>query len=320
MLTLLLVLPGIPLLLRQRAGKARLDTAQRLSNQTQGSISFSADEQKPSDLPGKKSIVKSVAAMAGFYPASSLPLLILWAVPLSVALAGVAYLALVRGDQVCRLFGLVALSVGVGVVALRVNTTRHILPLVPILAVALARVVQYWAARVRLRSAGLIIGTLILGLYVAGFFRQAFVHHGRPWQNLVGVVQQNYRPGDEVIFDVLYAQIPFDYFARQVHFRAQETGFPLSIYDWWDKQEFKGWGGPVIMQADLDRLALDIQAQRPNTIWLVLDETYYYDPHNALLARLRRLGQVDESRLPPDPDNPDAEGDESLHLFRLTLN
>jgi hypothetical protein len=192
------------------------------------------------------------------------------------------------------------------------------LPLVPLLVLAIASTIRYGAAMPRWRRLSLAVGTLILCLYAAGFSRQAFMRHGRPWQNLVSIVQQKYRPGDQVIFDVLYSQVPFDYFARHAHFKPQESGFPFSIYDWWDKQSNKAWGGPVILQSDLDQFISGLSASKSKTLWLVLYETYYYDPHNALLARLRQLGQVTEVSLPPDRDTTSSQ--EALRLIRITIH
>jgi len=103
-------------------------------------------------------------------------------------------------------------------------------------------------------------GAMILCVYAAGFYRQALKPHGRPWQNVVSAVQQNYRPGDTVVFDALYAQVPFDYFAHRMNFNPTESGFPISIYDWWNSQGFKGWGSPVIMKSDLDQYVSNLSA------------------------------------------------------------
>ena len=112
----------------------------------------------------------------------------------------------------------------------------------------------------------------------------------------------------------------FDYFARHMDFHPEESGFPLSIYDWWEKQGYKGPGGPVIMNSDLDEYLSRLSASRPKAVWLVLFETSYYDPHDALLARLRQLGQSTEIRLPSDPDTPDLR---KIHLcasIRISIN
>jgi hypothetical protein len=203
------------------------------------------------------------------------------------------------------------------VFALHLYATRYLLPLVPLLVIALARGVQYVWEIIHWRAAAVILGSSILAIYTAAFFRQAIVPHPRPWEDLETAVEQQYRPGDTVIFDVLYAEVPFDYYARQRGFHPQETGFPLSIYSWWDSQWFKGWGGPVILQSDLDRFTANLSASNSRTLWLVLSETNYYDPHQALLARLRGIGQVTELQLPQEPRAGTA--DESPRLIRVSL-
>jgi mannosyltransferase len=317
LMTLLLVSPGIPVLLHQRAGKNQLEIAKALSRRNPRALSFVAVQQAATTPIGLKTLPKSVAAMAGFYPApSSLPLLIC-ALPLVIAFAGVAFLLVAEGDEVCRLFAVVLFAVGAGIVAGHLYATRYMLPVVPLLVLALARAVQYWASKPRWRVPSLILGALVLALYAAGLFRQAFAHHGHPWQNLVSAVQQNYRPGDEIIFDVLYTQVPFDYFACQAHFHPREDGFPLSVYKWWGQQDFKGWGGPVILRSDVDRFVSNQSASRAKTVWLVLYETDYYDPRLALLAKLRQVGHVDEITLPSESD-PAAAQDQPLRLIRVS--
>lgn len=51
-------------------------------------------------------------------------------------------------------------------------------------------------------------GVAIMGLYLAGFARQALRHHGHPWQNLRIAIEHDYLPGDRIVFDALYAQVP----------------------------------------------------------------------------------------------------------------
>lgn len=73
----------------------------------------------------------------------------------------------------------------------------------------------------------------------------------------------------------------------------------------------------MILRSDLDQFVSGLSASQSKTVWLVWYETYYYDPHDALLARLRQLGQVTEFRLPPDRDTPDPK--EALRLVRVSL-
>jgi hypothetical protein len=72
----------------------------------------------------------------------------------------------------------------------------------------------------------------------------------------------------------------------------------------------------VILHADLDDFPARLAASDAKTLLIVRYETYYYDPQDALLARMRQLGKVEEISLPPDPDA--TSEDESLRLFRVT--
>jgi hypothetical protein len=314
LLTALLIAPGISPLLYRNSLKHELNQARDASFSNPKALSFGATEQKPSEI---RRLAKSAAAMAGFFPASSPLLLLLFALPLAMTLAGAVYLGVAKDDVLCRLFVIMIISVGMGAVLLHLSATRYLLPLVPLLVLAAVRAIQFACTNSRWRVASLYAGTFIFCLYATGFFRQVSIHHGHPWQNLVGAVQQNYQSEDAIVFDVLYAQVPFDYFARQAHFQPRETGFPLSIYDWWDKQRNQAWGGPVILRADLNDFTARLSASDLKTVWLVRYETYYYDPQDALLDRMRQLGQVTEISLPTEPDA--TEADESPRLFRVSL-
>ena len=94
------------------------------------------------------------------------------------------------------LFLLLCLLLVHWMVVIEANTSKSVPPLI----LALARVLQYWIAQARWRTAGAVIATAILSVYMAGFFRQAVRPHGQSWRNVVHIVQQSYQPGDEVVF------------------------------------------------------------------------------------------------------------------------
>ena len=313
-LTFLLAVPGISLALTQYHLKTRMDRELERSSVDPSALSYG--HEVPSEgFSGR--LVRSAATVAGFYPARSAGMLLLFALPLLCVFAGIAYLALFKGDEVCRLLGLVVLGMSVGVAFLHLGNTRYILPLIPLLVLAIARVLQFWSDSLRWQPVALTTAALLVCVYGAGFYRQAFRHRGHPWQNLVSAVQRGYHEGDQVVFDALYAQVPFDYFAEHLAFRPRETGFPISIYDWWSRQSFEGWSGPVVKLADLNRFV--DTAPRSRTLWLVLYETYYYDPHEQLLQRLRERAEVTEVKLPPDPDAQDSDDDPGLRLIRVVF-
>jgi hypothetical protein len=73
------------------------------------------------------------------------------------------------------------------------------------------------------------------------------------------------------------------------------------------------------MQSDLDQFVSGTLASDSKILWLVLYETNYYDPHDALLTRLRHLGQVTEVRFPPEQDAPASEEDPPPRLIRISV-
>jgi 4-amino-4-deoxy-L-arabinose transferase-like glycosyltransferase len=313
-LTLGFVAPGLPIAMTQYHLKKQMDHDLKRSHVDPSALSY-GNEVSLQEFSG--SLVKSAAAVAGFYPARSRALILLLALPLVCVFGGIGYLALFKGDELCRLLGMVVLTLSVGIVFVHHGNTRYVLPLVPLLVLAIARVLQYWSASLRWQPVALAAAALLVFVYGAGFYRQVLRPHGHPWQNLVSRVQRGYHEGDQVVFDALYAQVPFDYFAQHQAFRPKETGFPISIYDWWSRQSFEGWSGPVVKLADLNRFVA--AAPRAKTLWLVLYETYYYDPHEQLLRQLREKAQVTEVSLPADPDAEISAEDPGLRLIRVTF-
>jgi uncharacterized membrane protein len=318
-LTLLLVSPGMPLLLSQRALKVQLDHQLDRSHSDPQTLSFASTGQDSAESHGIESMARSTAVLVGFYPTTSRAILFACAIPLACALAGVLYLGLFKKDEICRLFLILVILLYSAVIAFHLGSTRYLLFLIPVLVLALTRTLQYWTTSLQWPQIGIVMGVFLLVIYCAGFTRQALKSHGKPWENLVRAVQTDYRPGDKVIFDVLYAQVPFDYFARHRNFYPVEAGFPIDIDTWWNMQGHRGWGGPVITQSNLNRFIADLSRSDSKTFWLVSYETYYYDPQDALLKRLSEVGHVAEVLLPINPD--DAVGSQQgsrLRLFRIS--
>ncbi len=321
LLTGVLTAPGIPVILHQFAGKTQQTQMLTRSYSNPEALSFSGGVVPPPDQSkGITAVPKSLAAVAGLYPATSPVILLLCAIPLLLSVAGMIFLATVKKDELCRLFFVVGIAALIGLTALKLTNTRYTVPLIPLLVLAMARGLQYWTAKPQFRALGLAVGTLILCVYGAGFYRQAAKPHGRPWENIVSAVQQNYHPEDTVVFDALYMQVPFDYFAGHAGFHPNENGFPLPIYSWWNSQAFKGWGSPVILKSDLEHFVSRLAAAKPRGVWLVIFEDQDYDPHDALLARLSQIGQVTEIHLPPDPDDKEPQLHPPPRLIHISIN
>lgn len=317
-LVLLFSAPGVPLLLQQLANKKvlNLDLTQSHTNPQ----ALSVGDNPPSSTNLKTAVVntaENIAAIAGIFPARSRLLFALCAVPLLAAFGFTIYLWLARGDIVCGFMAIFGVVFSLAVIGAGFNNHRYFIPLIPLLVLALARAFEWgWEAQSR-RNAALSLAAAVFAVYIAGFLRQAAMPHGRPWSNVIAAIQHNAQPGDLVVFDAVYGQIPFDYTAGQQHVRFQETGFPISVYQWWEEQRFKAWGSPVLYRSDLDDFTRRFAASPAHAVWLVQYESFYYDPFGRVLAGLSRAGHAREIPLPPDPDDRGVQPP-SVRLFEIS--
>ncbi|HEY0264610.1 MAG TPA: glycosyltransferase family 39 protein [Granulicella sp.] len=314
----ILFLPGLPLLLKQRSEKQLIDQQLRLSRNNPQALSAATSTTSTSTRkPAPLSVLQNIAALAGVYPSRSRVLLVLLAIPIAAASGTAVFLWLVPGNPVCVMGGTVGLVFLVLVIMGGFENHRYYLPLVPLFILMLTRAAWYWSDRFHSAPLSMAMPMALLLIYLAGFYRQATMPHGQPWTNLVNALRSRSSSDDEVVFEALYAQVPFDYFAHLQGFQIHETGFPVSIYKWWDEQPHKAWAGPVLLKSDLDNMARSLETGTAHTTWIVSYETQNYDPHQALLKRLGQDGPVAEITLPPDPDDHDVTGP-SLRLFRFS--
>jgi mannosyltransferase len=286
LVTLALIAPWMPVMFHQRAQMLSETRALTTSYEDPTALTF---HQVPTKLTFRRQLGASLyggAVPMGVYLTRSVT--VLMGLPVVLVLLGVLYLAL-TGDRVCRLFVIAGVSVFAGIVFLGLNEPRYFLPLLPLLFLAMARAIQVYE-RSRWSLVARAMGTFVLLIYVAGFIGQVTMVHPRPWSQLVASLAHNYQPQDVVIFDVIYGQVVFDYYARQAGFHPREFGFPESVYDWWGRQPFKGWGGAIVHKPDLDSATAMVETPpKPRTVWLVLYELKYRDPQDALRERLSRM-------------------------------
>jgi uncharacterized membrane protein len=293
LVALALIAPWMPVMFHQRAEKLSEARALTAGYEDPTALTFHQAPTQPTLRGQLRASLYAAGVAIGVYLTHSIIVLMLMGLPLVLALLGVLYLAL-TGDRVCRLFVIAGVFLFAGVVFLGLKQPRYFLPILPFLFLAIARAIQvYQCSRWRLTARA--VGALVLLVYTASFISQATMVHPRPWSQLVASVAHNYQPHDMVIFDVLYGQVIFDYYARQAGFHPRESGFPDSIYEWWKRQPCKGWGSPILHKHDLESTTATVEAlPRPKTVWLVLYELRYYDPQDALRERLSREGNAVE--------------------------
>ncbi len=109
----------------------------------------------------------------------------------------------------------------------------------------------------------------------------------KPYTRAVEFLKHNYKARDLIVFNNLLSEVPFDTYSNLFNFKAEKTGFPISIYDWWKLQSIKGWSGPVITKHNLEEFIEQLRSEKKiKRIWLVTEERIPYDPGRQLLQRM----------------------------------
>jgi uncharacterized membrane protein len=317
LLVILLMSGWIPIMFHQRARKIDQTKTLAVSYQDPGALTFGESPAKTNLRDSLRSYIRSGGVAVGLYPSQSAVGMVCLGLPIVIVLVGAVYFAM-KNDPASRLFLIVTVAVFAGIVVLKLDETRYLLPILPFMFLAMSRIVKEWSNS-RWRLLATVIAAFVLVDYAAGFTRQVTRNHPRPWSALVSSVRHNYGQNDVVLFDALYGQVVFDYYAKQVDFHPREVGFPESIYVWWGQQTFKGWGGPVVHKSDLEATVVALEKlPEPKRVWLVLYEANYYDPKQALLTRLSRMGKTVEFQ--PSwtrASSPDGSG-EHPRLFKIS--
>ncbi|HEX8947877.1 MAG TPA: glycosyltransferase family 39 protein [Dissulfurispiraceae bacterium] len=298
---LLITSPWYPTVFQQRTNRARIGNELQAARQDPNTLSYlrSAPAAK-STAPGIVETAENLSSILGMYPLRSRPLAAALGIPFAVVLAHFAA-ASFRGGSQGRFIITVACAFVTGAVALGAHERRYLIFLTPflILMTGIAARDMLRADRPKAyRRMSLLIIFALLAFHVAGTVRVYAKDYCKPTTGVVRFIKDNSAPGDLVVFNSLYYQIPFDYYAPGYRHSLQERGFPVGIHDWWDRQPFKGWGGPVITRSDLSNFLGELKAGgATRSIWVVLFETNYYDPRNQLLSSLKARYPLTECRV-----------------------
>jgi uncharacterized membrane protein len=122
------------------------------------------------------------------------------------------------------------------------------------------------------------------------------------WRGAAVRVAQAVRPGDVVLFNAGWMQIPFDYYYQRVGPPVAEHGLPADLFT-------RGILEPKMTTADLPRLRQLITGH--SRVWLLYSHNWYTDPQGIILRDLR-------ATLIEEPV-PDVKGI-AIYRFRVSPN
>ncbi len=231
--------------------------------------------------PTAQTVAESFATFGvGFLP-YWLPGRLLWAMPV-VALAVWGAVTLLRQIESRRVgLALLALLLAPILGQLAASLVRPIYgdrtmiwAGLPFLILAAQGWVSLRQKRVRFAAAGVVLALIALALpnyYVDSPKEQ--------WRDAAALVAAQIQPGEGVIFNAGWTQIPFDYYFDQTAQGASTPRFGLPV-DPFEGDELE----PVMAEPDLPRLRELIQG-RPG-VWLVYSHEAYTDPQGLILSAL----------------------------------
>jgi hypothetical protein len=99
------------------------------------------------------------------------------------------------------------------------------------------------------------------------------------WREAAAYVARQLEPGDLLLFNATWVQIPFDYYFEQSALTAERRGVPVDLFD-------AGLLEPIMAAQDLPRLT-ELIAGR-SRVWLIYSHDWYTDPHKLIPTHLQK--------------------------------
>ena len=99
------------------------------------------------------------------------------------------------------------------------------------------------------------------------------------WREAAAYIARQLRPGDLLLFNATWVQIPFDYYFEQFALAAERRGVPVDLFD-------AGLLEPIMAEQDLPRLT-ELIAGR-SRVWLIYSHDWYTDPHKLIPTQLQK--------------------------------
>lgn len=131
-----------------------------------------------------------------------------------------------------------------------------------------------------LRAVPILALVLACSLAIYGYFAE---FHKEPWDEVAATVAAQAAPGDLILFNASWVQLPFDYYYTRLSVPAGDAiarhGAPVDLFD-------RGELEPTMTQADVPGLRR-LVAAAPR-VWLVYSHWWYTDPDGLVPATLGR--------------------------------
>jgi hypothetical protein len=162
------------------------------------------------------------------------------------------------------------------------------LPYLTLVALGTCALAQRWPRLGKVPTAAALVALVVLlhGGALHGYYAY---FHKEAWDAAAQAVATQAQPGDLILFNATWVQLPFEYYFQRYEVEAELRGVPADLFE-------RGVLEPVMMDADLARLRELLTAQKAGrNVWLIYSHNWYTDPHGLVLTELtRHLGMGEE--------------------------
>lgn len=119
----------------------------------------------------------------------------------------------------------------------------------------------------------LVLSTLSLNGYYFWFQKEG-------WDKAAAFIADHVQPGDLIVFNATWVQIPFEYYYERYDFDTELKGLPVNLFD-------RGELEPKMEESDIARIH-EVIAGREQ-VWLVYSHNWYSDPDGIIPRELAKL-------------------------------
>ncbi len=126
----------------------------------------------------------------------------------------------------------------------------------------------------------MVLLSCILGLSSLSLNGYYFWFHKEAWDEAASHIAEQVRPGEIIVFNATWVQIPFEYYYERFELDTELKGLPVDLFD-------RGELEPAMEEADIPRIQEILEGR--DRVWLVYSHNWYSDP-NGIIPR--ELGKI----------------------------
>lgn len=128
---------------------------------------------------------------------------------------------------------------------------------------------------------------VILGLSSLSLNGYYFWFQKEAWDEAASHIAERVRPGEMIVFNATWVQIPFEYYYERYEFDTVLKGLPVDLFD-------RGELEPTMEEADIPRIQEILEGR--DRVWLVYSHNWYSDPGGIIPRELGRIfGESEET-------------------------